>query len=88
MDCHVGDHVEREFGQVHVIGGQEGQVLPVAYDVPAGYPTMPEVSGGRVGSGFGVKHLQGLGDGFYRVIIDGCAGGKCSPASELRRQRW
>ena len=27
--------VEREFGQVHVIGGRVGQVLPVAHDVPA-----------------------------------------------------
>ena len=78
VDCHVRDHVEREFGQVHVIGGRVRQVLPVAHDVPAEVADQAggERRQGRVG--FGVEHLQGLGDGFYGVAVDGCAGGGAS----------
>ena len=75
MNGHVGDHVERELGQLYVVGGRVGQVLPVADDIPA---EVSDQAGGerrQGGVGLSVEHLQGLGDGLHGVAVDGCAGG-------------
>ena len=75
MNGHVRDHVERKFGQLNVIGGRVGQVLPVADNIPA--EVADETGGERRqgGVGLGVEHLQGLGDGLHGVTVDGCASG-------------
>ena len=75
VNGHVGDHVERKLGQLYVVGGRVGQVLPVADDIPA---EVADQAGGerrQSGVGLGVEHLQGLGDGLHGVAVDGCAGG-------------